>query len=292
MNKIIHRANTRGRAEHGWLHSYHTFSFAGYYNLERMGFGKLRVLNDDVVEPGKGFGTHSHDNMEIVSIPLSGSLRHQGNMGNAQVIQKGEIQIMSAGTGVTHSEYNNSDSEQVNFLQIWVLPKEMNLPPNYEQKIFNPEDRKNRFQLLVSPNKRDGSLEINQNTYFSLGNFDAGTHCTYSMHSNGNGVYFFLIDGQIQIEKERLDKRDAIGLSERNDVEINALTDSNQDRAPMVTVTKDGPYAITGGIELVGQPLGDATSTEHYTLCRCGGSKNKPFCDGTHWHIGFKDEKN
>ncbi len=222
MEKILHRANTRGRAEHGWLHSHHTFSFASYYNPERMGFGKLRVLNDDFVEPGQGFATHPHDNMEIVSIPLAGSLRHKDSMGNRHVIRHGEVQIMSAGTGIAHSEYNNSDTEQVNFLQIWVLPKKLNIQPRYGQQIFDPSARHNQFQALVAPDGRDGSLSINQDAYFSLADLEAGMTCAYTMNMPHNGVYMFLIDGQIEVTDEVLETRDALGLAGLPSVEIRA----------------------------------------------------------------------
>jgi redox-sensitive bicupin YhaK (pirin superfamily) len=221
MEKIIHRAESRGRAEHGWLQSYHTFSFANYHNSERMNFGKLRVLNDDVVQAGQGFGTHPHDNMEIISIPLSGSLRHKDSMGNKHVINYGEIQVMSAGTGIRHSEHNNSNSEPVNFLQIWVFPKEMNIEPRYEQKVFDTADRNGHFQVVVSPDKQDDSIWINQEAYFSLADFRAGSLGSYEIKKPGNGVYFFLIDGKIEVSGELLNRRDAIGLSDLSVSEIN-----------------------------------------------------------------------
>lgn len=226
MEKILHRANSRGRAEHGWLHSHHTFSFASYFNPERMGFGKLRVLNDDFVAPAQGFGTHPHDNMEIVSIPLAGSLRHKDSMGNQHVIRNGEIQIMSAGTGIAHSEYNNSDTEQVNFLQIWVLPKKLDIQPRYGQRLFDLPAKHNRFQTVVAPDERDGSLWINQDAYFSLADLDAGITETYTINSPHNGVYIFLLDGQVRIAGETLDKRDALGLAGVPSIEIQALEKS------------------------------------------------------------------
>jgi redox-sensitive bicupin YhaK (pirin superfamily) len=228
MRTIIHRAESRGRAEHGWLRSYHTFSFAGYHNPERMHFGKLRVLNDDVVEPGQGFGTHGHDNMEIISIPLSGALRHKDSMGNMHVIQHGEIQVMSAGTGIRHSEYNHSCSESVNFLQIWVPPKERDIPPRYEQKTLDGAAQKKRFQVVVSPDKRDGSIWINQDAYFSLADFSAGDRGIYEIKQPGNGVYLFLIDGEIEVSGEVLKKRDAIGLLDipTSRVELGVVSDS------------------------------------------------------------------
>ena len=188
--KIIHKADSRGSAEHGWLHSFHTFSFADYYDRERMGFGKLWVLNDDVVQAGQGFGTHSHDNMEIISIPLSGSLRHEDSMGNSYVIRTGEIQVISAGSGITHSEFNNSDSDEVNFLQIWVMPAKQDVRPHSDQKYFDPAAATNRFQLVVSPDGRDGSLVINQDAYFSLAFIGKGETVTCDIHTPGNGVYY------------------------------------------------------------------------------------------------------
>lgn len=226
MEKIVHWAESRGHADHGWLHSYHTFSFADYHNPVRMNFGKLRVLNDDVVEPGQGFGTHPHDNMEIISIPLSGSLRHKDSMGNTHVISHGEVQVMSAGTGIKHSEHNNSNSEPVNFLQIWVLPRERDIQPRYEQKVFDAAARNGHFQVIVSPDRQDGSIWINQEAYFSLADFSAGSKGNYNIKKPGNGVYFFLIDGRIEVGGELLRKRDAIGLPDLSTIEIDVLNDS------------------------------------------------------------------
>lgn len=222
MNGIIHRADSRGIAEHGWLHSRHTFSFASYYNPERMGFGKLRVINDDVVEAGAGFGTHPHDNMEIISIPLAGGLRHRDSMGNEHQIYTGDIQIMSAGTGISHSEYNASDSEPVNFLQIWVLPRLRNITPRYDQKTLDAADRKNRFELVISPHKNADTLWINQDAWFSLGDFDAGQLMHYTTHMAGTGVYVLVLEGEIGINNETLAKRDAIGITGTDEIEFAA----------------------------------------------------------------------
>lgn len=224
MSTIIHRSESRGRAEHGWLHSRHSFSFADYYNPERMGFGKLRVLNDDVVEAGMGFGTHPHDNMEIVSIPLSGSLRHQDSMGHVQQIRAGEIQVMSAGTGLTHSEYNGSDTGQVNFLQIWVMPKLHNVEPRYDQMAFDSEGRQNQFQVVVSPDGNKGSLVINQEAWFALADMDADRSVDYISHQNNHGVYLFVIDGRVEVGGEILSNRDAMGVSHGPSLEIKAQT--------------------------------------------------------------------
>ena len=227
MKTVLHKSDTRGLADHGWLKSRHTFSFASYHNPERMGFGRLRVINDDVVQPSKGFGTHPHENMEIVSIPLSGELRHQDSMGNTQLIRAGEIQIMSAGTGITHSEYNGSDSEIVSFLQIWVLPKFQNIEPRYGQQLFSSNDRKNRFQIVVSPDKTDnnGAIWINQDAWFMQGDFDAGQTGSYRIKREGNGVYFLVLEGAITIDDEQLQRRDAIGFEDTTEIGFEVTED-------------------------------------------------------------------
>jgi hypothetical protein len=224
MKKIIHRADSRGLADHGWLKSYHTFSFANYYNPERMRFGLLRVLNDDSVAGGEGFGKHPHDNMEIISIPLKGSLEHQDSMGNKSVIQPNEVQIMSAGTGVKHSEYNHSKTEEVKFLQIWVFPKENNIAPRYEQKVFSEQERKNQLKLVVSPGREDGALWINQDAYFSLGDLEQGVSINYKIKKEGNGVYLFVLEGTVDAAAESLNRRDGLGISESNSFDIKATS--------------------------------------------------------------------
>ncbi|GAB7257343.1 pirin family protein [Polaribacter sp. OB-PA-B3] len=225
MKKIIHKSETRGFANHGWLNSYHTFSFASYQNLERMNFGALRVLNDDVVQPKMGFGTHPHKNMEIISIPISGSLSHKDSMQNKRAIEVGEVQVMSAGTGVTHSEFNDSSSEEVNFLQLWIIPEKENVTPYYNQKYFEKSGRKNQFQTLVSPKDKlvDGSLPINQQGYLSMIDLDKDFNIEYRLK---NGAYFFLIDGALEIEDVILNKRDAVGIYETDLVKIKANKDS------------------------------------------------------------------
>lgn len=225
MNKVIHRAETRGKSDLGWLHSNHTFSFSSYYDPERMGFGKLRVLNDDVVEPGGGFATHAHDNMEIVSIPLHGSLKHKDSMGNTHVIEHGEVQIMSAGTGLTHSEYNGSDNDIVNFLQIWIQPDKLDIQPRYGQMAFDPDTYHNTFRTVVSPKQSEDSIWINQDAYFSLGNLDAGQSVAYDVHTIGNGIYVFVLEGQVSLDGETLSKRDAIGLSGKETLRFEAGSD-------------------------------------------------------------------
>ncbi len=222
MKTIVHIADSRGHADHGWLNSYHTFSFASYHNPERVNFGLLRVLNDDIVQPGEGFGTHPHDNMEIVSIPLKGALAHKDSTGTEQVINTGDVQIMSAGSGLYHSEYNASKKDPVNFLQIWIFPKEKDIKPRYDQKSYNSNDRLNKFQLVVSPEEDNGALWINQDAYFSLANLNKGVNVTYNIHNKGNGIYIFLLNGSIKTANETLNKRDAIGIEDTDNVEITA----------------------------------------------------------------------
>lgn len=225
MKKTIHRAESRGHADHGWLNAHHSFSFANYYNPERIRFGTLRVLNDDIVQPGEGFGTHPHDNMEIVTIPLRGELAHKDSTGNKEVIRPNEVQIMSAGSGLTHSEFNNSKTEEINLLQIWVFPKERNIKPRYDQKVFNPEERINKIKTVVSPSDKD-ALWINQNAYFSITSIEKEKAVNYEIKSKGNGLYVFLIEGKIEIAGETLGKRDAIGLEDLKDIEIKAAEKS------------------------------------------------------------------
>ena len=224
MKPIYHENQSRGLADHGWLKSRHTFSFANYYNPERMNFGILRVLNDDIVTPSMGFGTHPHENMEIISIPLSGSLRHQDSMGNKHIISTGEVQIMSAGSGITHSEYNNSSSEDVNFLQIWVLPKERDITPRYDQKVFDEGNRKNRFQLLVAPENSEETVLINQDAWFSLADIEAEKQVAYEKNDKKNGVYFFVIEGNVKIEGHDIKRRDGLGLIDGETYPISAQT--------------------------------------------------------------------
>lgn len=227
MNKQLDPADSRGIADHGWLYSRHTFSFADYHNPERTGFGKLRVINDDIVAPGEGFDTHGHANMEIISIPLRGSLRHQDSTDNTHIIRTGDVQIMSAGTGITHSEYNASDTDPVNFLQIWVLPRKRNIAPRYAQKTFDPSGRHNEFQCVVSPDPDDDSaLWINQDARFLLADFDQEHHDIYTMQTPGHGAYLFVISGRMIVSGEMLSERDGIGLSGLNNISLRAITPS------------------------------------------------------------------
>jgi redox-sensitive bicupin YhaK (pirin superfamily) len=226
MKNIIHKADTRGYANHGWLKSYHTFSFAGYHNPERVHFGMLRVLNDDFVDAGMGFGKHPHDNMEIISIPLSGALHHQDSTGRDKIIQTGDVQIMSAGTGIYHSEVNASQVEPVTFLQLWIFPKVNNIEPRYDQKLFNEAERKNQLQVVVSPTEENGSLFINQDAWLSMIDLEEGHSSEYKMHQSGNGVYCFILDGDLNIASESLSKRDAIGLWECDTFSLQAAKNS------------------------------------------------------------------
>lgn len=228
MKTILHKSETRGHANHGWLNSHHTFSFAHYYNAARMNFGVLRVLNDDVVAGGMGFGKHPHDNMEIISIPLSGDLEHQDSMGNKAVIRQNDIQIMSAGTGIFHSEYNRNKDKEVNFLQIWVFPKVENIKPRYDQITFNPEDRVNKLQQVVTANQEDaeGGVWINQDAWFHLGNLKKDFATEYKIKQEGNGVYAFVIEGNVTINGQALNKRDGLGIWETNTLNIKADSDA------------------------------------------------------------------
>lgn len=226
IKTIIHRAKTRGYFDHGWLKTHHTFSFAGYYDKSRVHFGMLRVINDDVIAPGKGFETHPHDNMEIVTIPLSGSLAHKDSMGHEEIISENEVQVMSAGSGLTHSEYNASDMEEVGLLQIWVFPKEHDTEPRYDQKIFDPFLMKNTILTVVSPEKYENALWINQDAYFSLSELNAGIDIEYKIKRDGNGVYIFVINGTISIEGGTLESRDGIGLEGIESVKIKAESGS------------------------------------------------------------------
>ncbi|HTO39057.1 MAG TPA: pirin family protein [Brumimicrobium sp.] len=226
MNTIIHKAETRGRANHGWLDSHHTFSFANYHNPERMHFGVLRVLNDDIVQAGMGFGTHPHDNMEIVSIPLEGDLEHKDSMGNTTVIKEGDVQIMSAGTGVTHSEYNKNKDRQVKFLQIWVFPKKRNITPEYDQISLRDIEKKNEFYQIVSPNDGEQGVRINQDAWFHLGKFTKGAVDEYKIKKEGNGVYAFILDGEVEINNEKLSKRDGMGIWDTDSISVKATEDT------------------------------------------------------------------
>jgi len=222
MKSVLHKANTRGHANHGWLQSHHSFSFANYYNPERMNFGVLRVLNDDVVQGGKGFGTHPHDNMEIISIPLQGDLEHKDSMGNTAVIKQGDVQVMSAGTGIRHSEYNKSNQEEVRFLQIWMFPNQKNVTPRYDQITLESGKAKNNFQQILSPNPNDEGVWVHQNAWFSIGEFENGCEETYQVKASKNGVYAFVLEGEVNIEGQDLSKRDGFGVWDTDSITVKA----------------------------------------------------------------------
>jgi quercetin 2,3-dioxygenase len=225
VKSILHKANTRGHADHGWLNSMHTFSFANYYNPDRIHFGALRVLNDDTVEAGMGFGTHPHDNMEIISIPLEGDLEHKDSMGNVSVIKYDNVQVMSAGTGIFHSEYNKNKDRKVKFLQIWVFPDKKNVTPRYDQITLEPSDRHNILQQILSPNKNDVGVWIHQNAWFHLGKFDKGISTEYKFKASGNGVYAFILSGDVTINNQQLNSRDGFGIWDIDKISI--IADSN-----------------------------------------------------------------
>ena len=225
-NTILHKAETRGDANHGWLHSRHTFSFANYNNPERMHFGALRVLNDDSVEAGMGFGTHPHDNMEIISIPLEGDLEHKDSMGTTSVIQHGDVQVMSAGTGIYHSEYNKNKDKPVKFLQIWVFPNKKNVKPRYDQITLNLADRHNQLQQILSPNPEDAGVWIYQNAWFHLGKFDKGVSSDYTIKAKDNGVYAFILSGDVTINNQKLNVRDGYGIWDTDMISIKADSDA------------------------------------------------------------------
>lgn len=214
MKTVLHKANTRGHANHGWLNTYHSFSFASYHNPERMNFGVLRVLNDDEVAPGMGFGTHGHRNMEIISIPLEGDLEHKDSMGNTTVIKQGDIQAMSAGTGVQHSEKNKNRDQKVKFLQIWIIPNKKNVEPKYDQITLDPESLKNSFRQIVSPNPDDDGVWIHQDAWFHIGTFDSGEETVYKLKDASNGVYIFVLEGGCLVNGQELERRDGFGLWE------------------------------------------------------------------------------
>ena len=223
-NTVLHKANTRGLANHGWLNSHHTFSFANYYNPERMHFGVLRVLNDDTVQAGMGFGTHPHDNMEIISIPLEGDLEHKDSMGNTAVIRNGDIQVMSAGTGITHSEYNKNKDKLVKFLQIWVFPNKKNVQPRYDQITLTAADRHNKLQQILSPSADDEGVWIHQNAWFHLGRFDRDFKTNYALKDKNNGVYAFVIRGNIRINGQDLNERDGFGIWNTDSISLQAIS--------------------------------------------------------------------
>jgi redox-sensitive bicupin YhaK (pirin superfamily) len=219
-NTVLHKADSRGVADHGWLNSHHTFSFANYHNPERMHFGVLRVLNDDIVDAGRGFGTHPHDNMEIISIPLEGDLEHKDSMGNVALIKNGDIQVLSAGTGITHSEYNKNKDTKVKFLQIWMFPNKKNVSPRYDQITLNISDRKNKLQQILSPNTDDAGVWVHQNAWFHIGKMDKDFSLKYQLKDKTNGVYAFVLNGDLTINEQALNKRDGLGIWDVESLDI------------------------------------------------------------------------
>lgn len=226
MKTVLHKAATRGHANHGWLNSYHSFSFGGYYEPSRVHFGMLRVLNDDSVAAGMGFGTHPHDNMEIISIPLSGDLKHKDSMGNEIIIKQGDIQVMSAGTGIAHSEMNANRDNEVKFLQIWIIPNKKNVQPRYGQVTLDETKMKNNLVQVLSPNENDEGVWIHQDAWFSMGNLEKGYSTEYKLKNSNNGVYAFVLEGNVTINGEELNKRDGLGITEADVLTITVVDDA------------------------------------------------------------------
>ena len=225
-NTVLHKANTRGNANHGWLNAFHSFSFGSWYNPERVQFGALRVLNDDTIAGGMGFGTHPHDNMEIITIPLEGDLAHKDSMGNSAVIKTGDIQVMSAGMGVEHSEFNPNADLQTKLFQIWLFPKYRDVAPRYQQITLDKSLQKNNFAQILSPNQDDEGVWIHQDAWFYLSDFDAGFSKKLVLKKAGNGFYIMTIEGVIEVNGEKLEKRDALGIWNTNEIEVKATTNA------------------------------------------------------------------
>lgn len=225
-NSVIHKANTRGNANHGWLNAYHSFSFGNWYNPERIQFGVLRVLNDDTIAAGMGFGTHPHDNMEIITIPLEGDLAHKDSMGNEATIKTGDVQVMSAGTGIKHSEFNPNADLQTKLFQIWLFPNKENVTPRYQQITLDKSLQKNAFAQVLSPNENDEGVWIHQDAWFYMSDFDAAFSKKLSLKKEGNGFYIMTIEGEISVNGSVLEKRDAIGIWNTAELEIKANTNS------------------------------------------------------------------
>lgn len=226
MKTIVHKADTRGHFDYGWLKTFHTFSFSSYYDPNRVNFGLLRVLNDDTIEGGQGFGTHPHNDMEIVTVPLEGALAHKDSTGGEGVIYPDEIQVMSAGTGIRHSEYNHLNDGTTKLLQIWVLPDKRGHSPRYDQRFFDVEERKNKLQYIVTPEKKDDSLWLNQDSYFALTDLEKDKSINYKIHTKGNGVYLFIIEGKISVGNETLSNRDGIGIWETDEIAVTSKENS------------------------------------------------------------------
>ena len=226
MQTILHKAETRGHANHGWLDTYHSFSFAGYYDQERIYFGALRVLNDDTIAGGEGFGTHPHDNMEIITIPLQGDLKHKDSMGNEGVIKSGDLQVMSAGSGIEHSEFNPNSDNEVKLLQIWLFPDKKNVEPRYDQISLKDFEEENVFFQILSPHKNDQGVWIHQNAWFHMGNLKSGWEGEYTLKGKNHGVYIFVIQGSVSVENQRLNNRDGMGVAEIKRLTMKATEES------------------------------------------------------------------
>ncbi len=225
-NTVLHKANERGHADHGWLNAYHSFSFANWYNPDKVQFGVLRVLNDDTIAGGMGFGMHPHDNMEIITIPLEGDLAHKDSMGNSETIKFGDVQVMSAGTGVRHSEFNPNADKRTKLLQIWLFPNKQNVEPRYQQITLDVNDRQNKLQQILSPNSEDAGVWIHQDAWFHLGKFEKGLTENYTVKREGNGVYAFVISGSVTINGQTLETRDALGVWDTKNLEITSTSDA------------------------------------------------------------------
>jgi quercetin 2,3-dioxygenase len=219
-NYVFHKANTRGHANHGWLNAHHSFSFASWYNPERVQFGVLRVLNDDVIAPGMGFGTHPHDNMEIITIPLEGDLAHKDSMGNSATIKSGDIQVMSAGTGIQHSEFNPNPDRETKLFQIWLFPNKRDVVPRYQQLQINPENTQDKFVQVLSPNPNDEGVWIYQDAWFHLGTFNSNLTTTYQIKKQGNGVYLLVVEGEVVVDGQNMEARDALGIWDCTSINI------------------------------------------------------------------------
>jgi quercetin 2,3-dioxygenase len=227
-NMVLHKANTRGAADHGWLKAKHTFSFANYYNPERVNFGVLRVLNDDIIAGGMGFGTHPHDNMEIITIPIEGELKHRDSMGHEEVIKQGEIQVMSAGTGVQHSEFNNLKDKSINLLQIWMFPNKRSVQPRYDQQMLDVKRMQNNWLQILSPNPKDDGVWIHQNAWFHMGEFVKNSKSSYKIKSKLNGLYIFVITGSLKVNGVQLEQRDGLGAWNTEDFNFEITSDKTK----------------------------------------------------------------
>ncbi|WP_430817133.1 pirin family protein [Carboxylicivirga sp. RSCT41] len=226
MQTQVIRAESRGKADYGWLKANYSFSFANYYNPERTHFGVLRVLNDDVIAPSTGFDTHPHDNMEIITIPLSGRLMHKDSMGHTSFIENGEVQVMSAGKGIFHSEYNGSDSDELNLFQVWLFPNKKNVEPRYQQISLSTVEKRNELYQVLSPNDNDEGVWIHQDAWFSMAKADAGWETIYKSKKAGNGIYLMVIEGELEVADTLLNKRDAIAISDFSELKLKAISDA------------------------------------------------------------------